>query len=338
VNNTNTNKMIGKTIRLAATFWILLTSFLANAQKNAATQEQKLLMAGYLPASKINTFDTSALKYLDRIYYFSIAPDSAGQFFVSPENIEKIKRLRSAMQPSQSLYLVIGGWIESRNIHVMAADPAKKAAYIKALIDFCQLAQLNGVDLDWEDYPQAVNADDYVTLVKEMSTALHEANLPFTVALGVPPAKVELASRVFQYTDQINVMSYGKFDKEGRQATMESFLSWMDSYEKAGIPKEKVLAGMPFYGKHLPIPGDTGRVAISYAEIVAKAQPDISVNQYQNFSYNGIQLLTAKTKWLLQNNYPGIMFWELTQDVSATSNYSLLKAIYKAAFLNKKKE
>ncbi|ANE51417.1 glycoside hydrolase family 18 protein [Flavisolibacter tropicus] len=328
--------MIRKTLVLAvATSLLSLTGFWANAQTNTKKQEQHFLLAGYLQASNIKAFDTVALKYLDRIYFFSVTPDSTGAFFVSPEYIEKMKMLQSVMRPSQALYLVIGGWTGSQNIHGMAADPAKKAAYIKALVEFCQSAHLNGVDLDWEDYPKAVNANDFVALVQDMSTALHMANLPFTIALGTSAGKIALATRVLPYTDQINIMSYGKFDKEGRQATMEDFLSWMNSYEKAGIPKDKLIAGVPFYGKHLPIPGDTGPLAISYAQIVEKAHPGINENQYLNFSYNGIQLLTDKTKWLLQNQYPGIMFWELAHDVSATSNYSLLKAIYQAAVMKK---
>jgi GH18 family chitinase len=185
-----------------------------------------------------------------------------------------------------------------------------------------------GVDLDWEDYPSVVNDDQFVTLAGELSAALHKNNMAFTVALGVSPKKIKLATQVDKYVDEINIMSYGKFDAAGNQAPMNLFETWLNDYTKAGVKKEKLIAGVPFYGKRLPDAEDHSRPSVRYAEIVADTHPDFSVNNYGKYAYNGLSLIAAKTDYLSTNGYKGIMSWELSQDLPADSDSSLLRTIH----------
>ena len=46
---------------------------------------EELFVAGYLPHYGMSRFDFNMLQHLDRLYYFSIAPDTLGNY-IMPEN------------------------------------------------------------------------------------------------------------------------------------------------------------------------------------------------------------------------------------------------------------
>jgi len=279
------------------------------------------MIAGYLPNYGMNRLDLKNLEYLDRVYYFSIEPDANGLFQVSESDSINLDLLKKKLTTPQQLFLVIGGWIKSQNIPAMASDPAKRAAYIQALVSFCKQMNINGVDLDWEDYPGPVNQAMYLTLVKEMSTTLHAQNILFSVALGV--SKADWGYKIKEDVDQINIMSYGKLDASGNQSTILQTTNALNAYAGLGTPKSKLLAGIPFYGKRTAAP-----VAIEYRSIVDQAHPDATVNKFGEYSFNGRKLLQDKTALLRQNGYAGIVIWDICQDVAIDSEYSLLKSIY----------
>ena len=291
------------------------------------------IVAGYLAKYSFANFHFSALPFLDRIYYFSVSPSDSGDFVYTQNDSTLLSSLVSKLT-RQQLYLVVGGWTESKNIPTMAVSQSKRAEYIKSLVKFCKRMHITGVDLDWEDYPAVVDDNQFVVLAQELSTSLHKNNIAFTVALGVSAKKIRLATQIEKYVDEINIMSYGKFDATGNQAPMNLFETWLNDYEKAGIKKEKLIVGVPFYGKRLPNPEDHSRPSISYAEIVANTHPDFKIKNYGKYGYNGASLISAKTTYLATKGYKGIMSWELSQDLPVDSDSSLLKTIHKT--LNRK--
>jgi GH18 family chitinase len=200
--------------------------------------------------------------------------------------------------------------------------------FIKEVVRFCKANDLQGVDLDWEDYPSEVNKEDFQKLIEEFSQALHSKGLGFTIALGVSEKKIEMAVNALPYVDEINVMSYGKFDETGNQASMALFQNWLLNYAKALVPKEKLIVGVPFYGKRLANNNDNSKMAVSFSEIVTADHPDPSINWFKNYSYNGLQLIEEKTKLLRNGGYRGIMAWELSMDLPIASDSSLLNLIH----------
>ena len=90
-----------------------------------------------------------------------------------------------------------------------------------------------------------------------------------------------------------------------------------------GLPKEKIVMGLPFYGDpNLP-----------YFKIVAEdpsaAQTDTFDYFGTTFHYNGIPTVQAKTK-LATEQASGIMFWTL--DFDAQGELSLVNTIYQTAY------
>jgi len=298
--------------------------------ENPDPELPELFVAGYLPHYGFNRFDLGAVSKLDRIYYFSIAPDTAGYFQMEQKHIENINRLRAKIGVSKTeLFLVVGGWYESETIFPMAKDEARRIAYVDSVVQFCTLNQLDGVDLDWEAYPTAVPEDQYIALVDLFSKLLHEKSLKFTVAVAA--SHHELAARFKDKADQINIMSYGILDDNNQQVPMNMLNSWLQKFDDAGVPRSKRIVGVPFYGKRPYDANDNSARAILYSSIVSQASPPASSNQYGKYAYNGVELMQNKTMYLRSNGYFGIMAWELSQDTEYNSQFSLLKSIVEKA-------
>lgn len=299
-----------------------------NKECNIVDTSHHLLIAGYLANYSFANYNLDNLKYVDRLYYFSVCPNEKGELEIPGKDIANLKLIKSKLSESQSLYLVVGGWTQSQYIPRMAATKSMRKDFIKRVVKFCKENGLHGVDLDWEDYPTEVNSRDFQQLVENFSKALRLKRLGFTIALGVNDKKIGMAVEALPYVDEINIMSYGKFDEAGNQAPMNLFQNWLTNYSNASVPKEKLVVGVPFYGKRLANGSDSSRIAVSFAEIVTTTHPSTSINWFRNYSYNGLQMIEEKTKLLLASDYKGIMAWELSQDLPASSDSSLLRAIY----------
>lgn len=287
---------------------------------------KNFLLAAYLPAYSFSKLDADALKKLHRVYYFSVAPDKDGNFVYSQTDISNLNSLKSHYAgTSKQIYLVIGGWYESENIHEMAASETKRKKYAFDIAEFCEKHGLLGVDLDWESYPVAVNSTNYSAWVKELYAELHPRGLGFTIAVDVAHAK--RSAGLVQFVDQFNLMSYGILDAAGYHATMTQMLNWLADYKAQNIPSEKLIVGVPFYAQRPSVAGDNSSIAVTYRYILSKTFPAPGVNKYGKYSFNGQDLLREKVRFLMQNNYGGIMAWEMTQDVPVNSEYSLLRSV-----------
>lgn len=109
-------------------------------------KEEKILVSGYLPDYGINRIDLNSLSLVDRVYYFSIEPDANGHFQMPDSDSTNIEKLKAKLNINQELFLVVGGWVKSQYIPVMAADAAKRNAYIRDIMAFCKRHNLKGVD------------------------------------------------------------------------------------------------------------------------------------------------------------------------------------------------
>jgi GH18 family chitinase len=293
-------------------------------------EQSDIIIAGYLPYYGMLKVDLGITRRLDHLYYFSTTPDAEGRFFMEASKTSDIDDINNYLSRFDTkLFLVVGGWYESENIHLMASDPLLRADYIEQLVDYCLLNDIEGIDLDWESYPVPVDEDDFRSLVKELSAALKNEGLLFSIAMAASQSGI--SGELEPYYDFVNVMSYGILDTYGNHVPIIMFRNYTLDYVYAGIPRSKIIMGVPYYAKRPYAEGDNSSRYMVYRDIVALSPPTHDQNSYGKYSYNGRTMLENKTRYLIDEGIGGIMAWELSQDVEIGSPYSLTSAILNAA-------
>lgn len=255
---------------------------------------------------------------LTHINYSFLIPNADGTF-VRINNSWKLKLItENAHQQGVKVLISVGGWGWDGQFETVAADPALRSAFVQNLTAFVDEYQLDGADVDWE-YPDAgQSAQNFLALITELRAAMPDKEITTAVVshgengLGILP-------EAFEILDYVNVMTYDGPD----HGTMEQFERGLAFWTARGLPSEKIVMGLPFYGDpNLPY----FRIV---AEDPAAAQTDIFDYYGTLFHYNGIPTVQAKTR-LAMEQASGIMFWTL--DMDAQGEHSLVNAIYQTVY------
>ena len=177
--------------------------------------------------------------------------------------------------PKLKVLLAIGGWsFGTAKFKEVAETRFARQTFIFSCIPYLREHQFDGLDVDWE-YPKRNDKENFVSFIKELKEAFEyeaeETNneqLLLSAAVPVGPDNVKDGydvPSVSKYLDFINLMAYdfhGKWEKqaghnaplyapssdsEWRKQLSVSFAAQM--WTKLGAPKEKLVIGMPTYGR-----------------------------------------------------------------------------------------
>jgi chitinase len=260
---------------------------------------------------------------LTHINYAFLTPKDDGTF--NPiNNGWKLKQIIATGHTKNVKVLIsVGGWGWDGQFETMAANPESRSAFVQNLKAFVDEYQLDGADIDWE-YPDAgESSQHFLSLIQELRAAIPNKLLTTAVvsygdnALGIHPESFELF-------DFINVMTYDGPD----HGTMEQFEKGLAYWSERGLPKEKIVMGMPFYA-HVK---DSSAEGVTFAKLVQADPAAAQVDEFDYYGmtevYNGIPTVQAKTR-IAMEEASGVMFWALDHDTQG--ELSLVNAIYQTA-------
>ena len=182
--------------------------------------------------------------------------------------------------------------------------------------------QLDGVDLDFEWAENDTEYSNYSLAIVALSDALSEDQI-FSITLD--PDSYKISDDAIQAVTYISLQCYGP---SPTRFSYDNYVSSINDLISYGIPADKLVPGIPFYG----VTADDSKQTISYSDLVKSnliTSPTINEVSYNNVSYvfNGVNMVMQKTSYAYSEGYYGVMSWSLGTDTDYSSKWSLLKAI-----------
>ena len=286
--------------------------------------------------------------------------------------IKKVVALKEK-NPNLKVMLMVGGWGgHADGFSMMAKDAAKRAEFCHSINEHMKKHQLDGVDIDWEYPTQSADNEtgadpndtkNFNILLKQLRDTLGTSKI-ISFASSSSAKYVDWPTAI-KYIDYVNVMTYdmgaapnGHNSPLYKSSTFSS-RSCDESVQlhvKAGVPLNRQVMGIPFYGKAEKNPSADTKIfdySVKYYEI-----PGIlNDGQYKNkplarpvyrrwentakvpylvddsgknvLSYDDPESMAEKGAYIKAKGLLGGMFWEFRYD---TSDFQLQKALAKAIY------
>ncbi len=296
-------------------------------------------------------------QFLDAVIYAFVEINPDGTLFVpSPKYLNQLLDLK-AEKPELKVIAAIGGW-GADGFSDAALTPASRYNFARQVNLLINQYKLDGVDIDWE-YP-AVGAagikarpedkENFTLLLTAIRDVIGDDKWLSVAATGdkVYINKSAEIDKIAPLINYFNLMSYdftagetGELGKKHQSNLYDSNLSlpgysvdtWVKNLESAGMPSEKILLGIPFYGRL----GAT--ITKSHDEL---RKNYINKNGYDfNFdkdakvpyltkdgkfamAYDNALSIYIKSQYVLKNCLGGIFSWTSTYDQANI----LAKAMY----------
>ncbi|WP_297337059.1 glycoside hydrolase family 18 protein [Algoriphagus sp.] len=267
--------------------------------------------------------------------------------------------------PDLKVLISIGGWTHSKGFSDAVLTPEGIDQLTQSGVDFLIKHQLDGLDFDWE-YPsipgdnnpyRPEDKENFVALLKSVREALdslgnlHQKHYLTTIASGGFRRYLEEndLGKAQQYLDFINIMAYDFYtagdEVTGHHANLfpngakgRSAETTVKEHLEFGVPAEKIVVGVPFYGRmwEQVDPTDHGlfqsgkfKMGLPYHQIYALTK----TSAYERFwdekaaapylysaqdstwiTYEDPESMKAKMDFIKTNSLGGAMFWELSED------------------------
>ena len=136
--------------------------------------------------------------------------------------------------------------------HGILSSTETREYVIKQLLAFVSMYDLDGINIDFESVPNE-DGDNFIQFLRELAPALREEGAVLSVDLFVPKPWTAHYNRneVGKIVDYVIVMGYDEHYAGSKNAGSVASMSWSEiavkDTLKEGVPKEKLILGIPFY-------------------------------------------------------------------------------------------
>jgi len=332
----------------------------------------KKVIVGYVPGfrGELNpeSFDPHKITHIN--YAFVNVKDSMAwltNLATDSVNFRKLNTLKK-INPDLKVLISIGGWSWSENFSDAVLTVSSRKKFAQTSVGIVSDYDLDGVDIDWE-YPgqkgednvfRAEDRDNYTLMFEALRSELDllgkETGKKYLLTSAVAGSKSFLEHTQMGAAaapqDFINIMSYDYYTG-GKMAGHHSNMFPPEDYQKdrsaqkdinmfldAGVPADKIVLGVPFYGrswimqsneKHgINMPRDSvvrgggytfiKDSLINHAGFVRhwdeKAKSPYLFNEatHRLVVFDDEESIRIKCEYVNENNFRGIMFWQYMSD------------------------
>lgn len=346
------------------------------SQKDQGTDSlragEEFVVIGYVPGFRgeidETTIDANKLTHIN--YAFVDVKDSMAwltNIATDTINFRKLNNLKK-INPALKILISVGGWSWSENFSdaVLTESSRKKFAQTNAAI--VAENDLDGVDIDWE-YPGMKGQDNvfrpedrenftlmFKAIREELDILSARTGKTYLLTTAIPcfTRFIEMTEmgKAQQYLDFINLMAYDFYvagDTAGHHSNLFASESYdreqsgdraFKEYTRAGVPSEKLVLGIPFYGRSWYMKSLDNRginrgvdsVArgggytfvkdsiatrpgfVRYWDEKAKAPYLFNAETRQLVSYDDEESVQLKCAYVKDHNMAGVMFWQYASD------------------------
>ena len=351
---------------------LFILPFSCSEKPKEAPSPDKKLIIGYVPGFR-GVLDELAIdaNKLTHINYAFVDVQDSMAWLTNMEtdtiNFRLLNQLKE-VNPDLRILISIGGWSWSGNFSDAVLTPESRSKFAKTSVKIVEDYDLDGVDIDWE-YPgqrgdnnvfRPEDKQNYTLMFEALRKELDELSkvtgkyYELTTAVGGNykyVANTEMDKAV-KYLDFVNLMTYDYYTS-GDTAGHHSNLYPPEDYEKdasahktfqifrdAGVPAEKLVMGVPFYGRswimksaekhgiNMPVEGRARgggytyikdslvnkQGFVRYWDESAKAPYLFNSETNQLVVYDDEESVRLKCEYVLDNNMAGLMFWQYASD------------------------
>lgn len=350
------------------------------------SSKQDYIITAYIAGWQNWSTDMIQAEKLTHINYaFADIKDGVINSYLSndEQNYAILDSLR-LINPDLKILVSVGGWSRSTYFSDAALTDESRKRFAESAIDFIRRFNLDGIDLDWE-YPgnpgagnvfRAVDRENFTLLLKEIRIRLDELTAaegrdddPYllTIATGASQGFLQNTEmhKAHQYLDYVLLMTYdyhtggspvaghhtNLFRSQSIHYTRGSADESVQWFIDAGVPSEKLVLGVAFYGRYWTDvrPLDYGLYQFAPGSDRGAAGFDRLRDEYINkngftrywddeakapwlwnpetrtfWTYDDEESLRHKTDYIKARGLGGAMFWEYSQNL----NGELLDVLY----------
>ncbi|KAI1823786.1 endochitinase [Xylaria intraflava] len=270
--------------------------------------------------------------------------------------------------------LSIGGWTYSPGFAAAASSDATRTTFANTAVELVKNWGFDGIDIDWEWPASETEANNMVSLLSAIRQKLdsyssqYAKNYHFILSVALPAgpdnySKMKLSQMNAAGVDQFNMLAYdyaGAWDKtSGHQANLykdparplDTPFSTdvpIKAYIAAGVPANKIILGMPLYGRAFESTNGLGqpytgvgsgswengiwdykvlpRSGAEYYDSTAGATYSYDNATKELITYDNVDMIKRKVQYIQSKGLAGSMFWEASGD--KTGSGSLIAAAF----------
>ncbi|MFS0785764.1 glycosyl hydrolase family 18 protein [Shouchella sp. 1P09AA] len=295
-------------------------------------------------------------------------------------NVKQLQKLKEE-HPHLKTVISVGGYTWSNRLSLVAATEETRETFAQSAVDFVRAYGFDGLDLDWE-YPVSggmpenerspEDKQNHTKLLEATRNALDQAGEEdgkqylLTIASSASPSYLQNneMEKLAHILDWIQIMTYdlnGTWQiQNGHNAPLfydeEATVPWADALNvdaaiqghlNAGVPEEKLLMGMPFYGygwkgcdsenngeyAFCDGPADVGTWTNATFDYQDLKENYINQNGYKRYwndkskvpflyneengtfiTYDDPESITHKAQYVVDHGLAGAMFWETSNN------------------------
>ena len=304
-----------------------------------ADNDKEMIVGAYLMGVRNELPDVNLVTHIN--YAFGHVNETFdGVLLPEGNGLSRVVGLKK-VKPSLKVLLSIGGWGSGR-FSEMASDPLKRKSFARDCARIVKESGLDGIDIDWE-YPGSGLAgissspDDrtnFTLLMRDLRASLGKRSL-LTIASVCNADYIDFKA-VLPYLDYVNVMSYDMGTQHTHHAALyrsgysghctadEAVRKHID----AGVPRQKIVMGMPFYGRGVEgyVPYRDGASSdMEFWDDTAKVPMILDSLGNMLFGYENARSIAEKCRYIVSSGLRGGMYWEYNAD---NATHDLTRAVY----------